>query len=151
MNILFVCTGNTCRSPMAEGIARALGQKKGMNIVTLSAGLFAAYGAKVSPEAVEAVKDLVDISDHQSRPVEMEFIDAADLIIGMTAEHKKVLLRQFPLLEGKIKTLAEWGGGQEDVADPYGQSQEVYNACAEQIIRLVDAGLESLRAQGMKE
>ena len=149
MNILFVCTGNTCRSPMAEGIARVLGQEKGMNVVTLSAGLFADYGAKVSPEAVEAVKDLVDISEHESRPIQMEFVNAADLIIGMTEEHKKVLLRQFPSMEQKIKTLAEWGGGSDDVADPYGQSQEVYNACAKQMTQLIDAGLDVTKAQGM--
>ena len=144
MNILFVCTGNTCRSPMAEGMTRALAKQKGLDVTTLSAGLFAAYGAKVSPEAVIAVKELVDISGHESRPVKVEFIEASDLIIGMTEDHKKVLLRQFPEAADKIKTLAEWGGQSGDVADPYGGSQEVYNQCAEQMYNLINAGLDSL-------
>lgn len=82
MNILFVCTGNTCRSPMAEGIAKAILAKKGKDDVVLSAGLFTAPGGRVSPFAVEAVKDIADISEHRSRPLTTALIDAADLVVG---------------------------------------------------------------------
>ena len=95
MNILFVCTGNTCRSPMAEGITRALAAEQHKDVTTVSAGLFAAYGAKPTEQAVEAVRSIADISDHESRPLTMELVNAADLIIGMTKDHKSVLLR-FP-------------------------------------------------------
>ena len=113
MNILFVCTGNTCRSPMAEGITRALAAEKHKDVTTVSAGLFAV-------------------------------VNAADLIIGMTKDHKSVLLRQFPFEESKIKTISEWGGQDGDVTDPYGSDQTVYNQCAEQIYHLVEAGLTSV-------
>lgn len=146
MKILFVCTGNTCRSPMAEGLARMLGQAKNLSVDALSAGLFAAYGAKVSPEAVEAVKDLVDISSHQSRPLKVELVKTADLVIAMTEDHKKVLLRQFPNDSEKIKTLAEWAGERGDVLDPYGGSQATYNECAQQIKTLITKALEGFRA-----
>ena len=94
MNILFVCTGNTCRSPMAEGITRALAAEKHKDVTTVSAGLFAAYGAKPTEQAVVAVRSITDISNHESRPLTMELVNAADLILGMTKDHKSVLLRQ---------------------------------------------------------
>ena len=74
MNILFVCTGNTCRSPMAEGITRALAAEQHKDVTTVSAGLFAAYGAKPTEQAVVAVRSIADISDHESRPLTMELV-----------------------------------------------------------------------------
>ncbi|WP_456155311.1 low molecular weight protein arginine phosphatase [Veillonella sp.] len=143
MNILYVCTGNTCRSPMAEGITRALAKEQGLEVNAISAGLFAAYGAKPTEQAVIAIQSIADISGHESRPLTMDFVNKADLIIGMTKDHKSVLLRQFPFEEYKIKTLAEWGRGSGDVVDPFGSDQVVYNQCAEQIYNFVKAGLAS--------
>ena len=144
MNLLFVCTGNTCRSPMGEGIARAVGRDRGVEVVTLSTGLFCVPGAKVSDEAVVAVQELVaeDISTHSSRPLKIDFVKAADYVLAMTEDHKKILLRQFPLDSKKIMTLAEFGGEVGDVEDPFGQSQEVYNRTAKQIFDYVNKGLD---------
>ena len=144
MNLLFVCTGNTCRSPMGEGIARAVGRDRGVEVVTLSTGLFCVPGAKVSDEAVVAVQELVaeDISAHSSRPLKIDFVKAADYVLAMTEDHKKVLLRQFPFDSKKIMTLAEFGGEVGDVEDPFGQSQEVYNRTAKQIFDYVNKGLD---------
>lgn len=144
MNILFICTGNTCRSPMAQGLIETLAQERGLSIVASSAGLFAAYGAKVTPEAVEAVKDRVDISGHESRPLKVDLVNAADLVLAMADDHKTVLLRQFPFDADKIKTLAEWAGEEGDVTDPHGGSQEVYNHCAKTIEDLLEKGLEAM-------
>ena len=144
MNILFVCTGNTCRSPMAEGIARAVGREQHVEVVTLSTGLFCVPGAKVSEESVVAVQELVgeDISEHSSRPLKIDFVKAADYVLAMTEDHKKILLRQFPFDSNKIMTLAEFGGEDGDVVDPFGQSQEVYNRTAKQIFDYVNKGLD---------
>ena len=98
---------------------------------------------------MEAVRSIADISDHESRPLTMELVNAADLIIGMTKDHKSVLLRQFPFEESKIKTISEWGGQDGDVTDPYGSDQTVYNQCAEQIYHLVEAGLASVPSEGV--
>ena len=144
MNLLFVCTGNTCRSPMAEGIARAVGREQHVDVVTLSTGLFCVPGAKVSEESVVAVQELVgeDISEHSSRPLKIDFVKAADYVLAMTEDHKKILLRQFPFDSKKIMTLAEFGGEVGDVEDPFGQSQEVYNRTAKQIFDYVNKGLD---------
>ena len=132
MNLLFVCTGNTCRSPMGEGIARAVGRELGVEVMTLSTGLFCVPGAKVSDEAVVAVRELVgeDISEHSSRPLKVDFVKAADYVLPMTEDHKKIM------------TVAEFGGEVGDVDDPFGQSQEVYTKTAKQIVEYVRKGLE---------
>ena len=144
MNLLFVCTGNTCRSPMAEGIARAVGREQHVDVVTLSTGLFCVPGAKVSEESVVAVQELVgeDISEHSSRPLKIDFVKAADYVLAMTEDHKKILLRQFPFDSKKIMTLAEFGGEDGDVVDPFGQSQEVYSKTAKQIVEYLQKGIE---------
>ena len=144
MNLLFVCTGNTCRSPMAEGIARAVGREQHVDVVTLSTGLFCVPGAKVSEESVVAVQELVgeDISEHSSRPLKIDFVKAADYVLAMTEDHKKILLRQFPFDSKKIMTLAEFGGEDGDVVDPFGQTQEVYSKTAKQIVEYIRKGIE---------
>lgn len=138
MNILFVCTGNTCRSPMAEGLLRAKAEKEQKDIVTLSAGLFCVPGGTVSPYAREAVKDRVVISNHQTRPLSIPLIEAADLVVGLSSDHKNTLLRQFPNLKDKIVSLGELAGTGEDVSDPFGGTQEEYMECAKQIESLIE-------------
>ena len=86
---------------------------------------------------MKLIRSIADISDHESRPLTMELVNAADLIIGMTKDHKSVLLRQFPFEEGKIKTISEWGGQDGDVTGPiYGSDQTVYNQCGNKFITL---------------
>ena len=73
-----------------EGITRALAVEKHKDVTTVSAGLFAAYGAKPTEQAMEAVRSITDISNHESRPLTMELVNAADLILGMTAIHQNL-------------------------------------------------------------
>ena len=129
---------------MAEGIARAVGREQHVDVVTLSTGLFCVPGAKVSEESVVAVQELVgeDISEHSSRPLKIDFVKAADYVLAMTEDHKKILLRQFPFDSKKIMTLAEFGGEDGDVVDPFGQSQEVYSKTAKQIVEYIRKGIE---------
>ena len=78
-------------------------------MTTVSSGsICRLWSKKPTEQAVEAIRSIADISDHESRPLTMELVNAADLIIGVTKDHKSVLLRQFPFEEGKIKTISEW-------------------------------------------
>lgn len=127
MHITFVCTGNTCRSPMAQGIFEKLIKDREIKNVTCSScGLFAFPGDSATPEAVEAVKKMgVDISDHRSRGFSAYIIDETDWFICMTRGHKATLEAS-----GCKKKITVLGDG---VPDPYGGDVATYEKCASYI------------------
>lgn len=137
--ILFVCTGNTCRSSMAEAIFRNLIKdvKEYENVRILSAGTWATKGQKASGNAIEALKDKnIDLSSHISKPLTKEMVEAADLILTMTEKHKMQILNVLPGSSEKVYTLKELAHGKANdinISDPYGQNIEVYKGCAEEI------------------
>lgn len=110
LNILFVCTGNTCRSPMAEAILR----KKYPQWKVKSAGVFAASGSPASPEALEALREKNMLFDHRSQPLTDELLDWADLILTMTSQHKQLVTMDFPDYHGKIFALKEFVSHSEE-------------------------------------
>lgn len=131
MNILFVCTGNTCRSPMAEAY---LNSKKLPNVTVKSAGISAA-GDAVSENAVQVLKNIgIDISGLVSEQLSQADIAWADKIICMSLSHKTVLKMYAD--EGKITVL---GGG---ISDPYGCDELVYAACRDEIVCEIDKLIE---------
>lgn len=131
MNILFVCTGNTCRSPMAEGIMNKIAADNDMDVHCTSAGLYAEAGASASAEAVCAAQKIgVDISSHKAQCICEELIRQSDLILTMTASHKMML--SLSAAEKPVYTLYEYAGSNGDISDPYGGDQEDYDdACRE--------------------
>ncbi|MEA3560409.1 MAG: L-threonylcarbamoyladenylate synthase [Candidatus Omnitrophota bacterium] len=119
--VVFVCTGNICRSPMAEGLLRnklkQLGKDKLAEV--MSVGVSAPSGIGASENAVEAMREEgIDISDHKSRPLDAALVDDADLIFVMESKHSEIILAKVPYAAGKIHLL--------NIADPIGRPMETY-------------------------
>src|SRR6267154_2389547 len=135
--ILFVCTGNVCRSPMAEGIFRQVIRGRG-DYRVLSAGLGAMEGQPPSPYAVQAVRELgIDISGQRSRMVTPDLIQQADFIFGMTHSHIDTVMLLYPYAAEKTFMLREFDETldlfEKDISDPIGGSYDVYLSCRDQI------------------
>ncbi len=147
--ILFICTGNICRSPMAEGLMRhAL---NGMNIRVLSAGVGAGHGQPPSGYSVRALQEWnIDISQQYSRPLTLELVEAADLILGMTQSHVDAVLMMYPEAAEKVHRLRDFEPDLDDldrdICDPIGGSYDVYLACRDQIKAGIDTMLETLKS-----
>src|SRR3712207_2434332 len=109
MKIVFVCTGNLCRSPMAEGLLRHALQEQGcVGIEVSSVGTWAYYGRPATDEAIATLQQRgIDLSAHLSRPVELEELRAADLIVAMTSVHVRELGNLAPDLVDRIVMMKE--------------------------------------------
>ncbi len=145
MRILFVCTGNTCRSPMAEVIANAIFKNNGRDVCAFSRGIFAESGMPASEYAKLAVKNYgLSLEEHRACQLTESDIKEADLILTMTASHKRMLEKICPA--EKLFTLKEYCYGTEaDISDPFGMSPSVYMDCAEEIIGCVNIMAEKLK------
>jgi len=127
--VLFVCTGNTCRSPMAAALLNHMVSEREIepSLVAASAGLFAADGAPISPHAAKALSesgvDPTRFEGHAARTVSAEMIDEADVVVGITARHAMDLILRFPESAAKIEALPL------DVDDPFGGDLDTYRAC----------------------
>lgn len=145
--ILFVCSGNTCRSPMAEAIARKLlSERLGVDeaalekrgIEVFSAGSHAMAGARATPEAVEAAKTVgADLSRHRSRPLTVELINQADVIFTMDRNHTRAATSMVPSAQPKVKALDPAA----EIEDPIGGDAALYHDLAGRLWKLIDARL----------
>ena len=131
MNILFVCTGNTCRSPMAAYIMEKVAVENDLDVLIESVGIFPQPGQPASEEAVKAMSDMgIDLTGHRTQAVTEERLNKADIILTMT-EGQKMLLE--PSAKGKVYTLLEYAGSEGDISDPYGGDLDEYKETAQEI------------------
>lgn len=129
--ILFVCTGNTCRSAMAAAMMADIAEKNDLDVIADSAGVFAQIGECAADNAVSAMKKRgIDLSLHRTKPLTEELIDMADVILVMTEAHKLLIEN---MAKGKVYTLSEYAGSEGDISDPYGGDLEEYEETAEEI------------------
>lgn len=148
--IVFVCTGNTCRSPMAMAIFNSLAIQQGLesSFTAGSAGLSAAEGEAVSSYAILAVKDYpgCDLTAHTAHRLEPKDVKESGLILTMEAIHKQYINSRYPEAYRKVYTLKEYAYGKpSDVIDPIGGSPLVYRKCAAEIAEAVESVLEKLK------
>lgn len=164
--VLFVCTGNTCRSSMAEGLFNYIveNDKDGTkDFKAFSAGLSAFENDCANPKAQKVLKEQynVDISSHKARRITKSDVESAYIILTMTEEHKNAVLRMFPGAADKTYTIKEYAyeddvssnsmnhqrryGHNMNIGDPYGFSEEVYKECAKEIKDALDRIIMKLK------
>ncbi len=134
MNILFVCTGNTCRSPMAQGMFQKMLEGRKDNYSVNSAGIFAHPSSEIANYANKQLKNRgIDFSGRKAVQVTAGIIENADIVFTMTDNQRRMLVEGFPYAADKIHMLGDYTNRGGDVSDPYGGSEAVYEKCAIEI------------------
>lgn len=141
VRVLFVCSGNTCRSPLAEAVLQR--ERPGWQVA--SAGVGATPGAPATAAAMRAAaRRGLDLTGHRSRRVGEEDLRAADVCLTMTEGQRAALAERYPALAGRVLTLADAAGEEGDVEDPYGGDDEAYDRTLDRIERWVEAAAAHL-------
>ena len=151
-NIMFICTGNTCRSAMAEGLMKKMLEDRNITGINVcSAGLHASTGEYSTDEAIKVMKEDYDVNilNHQSVNVKNTKIEDMDLILCATHAHLTTLEYMYPEIKHKIFTIKEFAYGPEvedkDIEDPWGYQIPVYRECAKEIYESLEKIIEKIQ------
>ncbi|HSM58215.1 MAG TPA: hypothetical protein VK879_18825 [Candidatus Sulfomarinibacteraceae bacterium] len=142
-HILFVCTANICRSPVAEGLLQRHFEEQGMDAWTVaSAGTWATQERGASRNSILVLADRgIDIGSHQSRMVNREMLEEADLVLCMESGHAEALHAEFPEMGYKVFMLSQMVGKRHSIADPYGAELPAYQRMLNEVETLIEQGL----------
>lgn len=145
--IMFICTGNICRSAMAEGIMKKKVEDQGIDVKVYSCGVYAEDGDGATYNACEAAKEYdVDITQHKATNIRNSNIQDMDIILCATKGHKRLVLQLYPNLSNKVFTMKEFANGkEEDISDPWGYDMSTYTRCAEEIVQAIDKTIEKIK------
>lgn len=143
-NILVVCVGNICRSPMAEALLKSA--LRGQDGITVeSAGLGALVGYPADDYALELMQEMgEDVSSHRARQIHPDMVTDADLVLVMEARHKRAIDDADPTARGKVHRLGEWQD--RDIGDPYRQDKAAFAEALEEIQEGVASWVEKIKA-----
>jgi protein-tyrosine phosphatase len=149
--ILFVCTANICRSPMAAAMFNALAEERGLAYRAESAGVAALVDEDMAPNARAALDEVgIYAGDHRARRVSEGMLEEADLVLTMGPRHVAALRRLGADPKGKVYTLPEYAlgaSGEEGIPDPYGNTMTAYRASVRQLLGCVEGLMERLERE----
>ncbi len=151
MKIMFICTGNICRSAMAEAMLKDM-LKEQKNIEVYSSGIYADTGDIPTQHAVEVMKENynIDLTKHRATHIKESQIEKMDIILCATLSHKVIVQQLYPELSNKIYTIKEYAGlakekNNYDISDPWGYSKAVYQECAKEIEECLNKICEKIK------
>ncbi|HTP10127.1 MAG TPA: low molecular weight protein arginine phosphatase [Anaerolineae bacterium] len=142
-SVLFVCTANQCRSPMAEALLKSLAAQRGVTDrwQIQSAGTWAEPGRPATQLAQLVMRQRnIDLSHHRSRPVDANLLTAAHVILVMTQHHQEALQAEFPEIQGKVLLLSQLIDRKFDIEDPFNGSVDDYELCATDLQNILTDG-----------
>ena len=148
MKIMFICTGNICRSAMAKALLLKMAKEQNKNVEVYSSGIWAEEGDRPTNEAIEVMNDYgIDLRPHRATNIRNSEIEKMDVILCATINHKMNVIEMYPKLKDKIYTIKEYAGYRNDdlnINDPWGYGINIYKKCAKELEESIEIILKKI-------